>query len=106
MNRSSSDDMSGPSFFFVTSIMTTVGAMISKTFVNALLSWWTTSLPASAAAAGTVGVGEASGWARGGAARNETAATAKAKNARTVRMVWNLDTNSTIAVQLATGERL
>ena len=48
-------------------MMTTLGAMISKTLAKALLSWWTTSLPASAAAAGTVGV--ASGCAAGGAAK-------------------------------------
>src|SRR5437016_8700109 len=44
-------------------MMTTLGATISKTLANALLSWCTTSLPASAAAAGTVGVGTTSGCA-------------------------------------------
>ena len=66
--RSSSVGFSFPSFFFVTSMMTTLGATISKTFVKALFSWWTTSFPASAAAGGNVGVGPASGWASGGAA--------------------------------------
>jgi hypothetical protein len=60
-------------------MITTLGAMISKTFVKALLSWWTTSFPASAAAADTVGLGEASGWASGDAARKEESATARAK---------------------------
>ena len=53
-------------------MMTTLGATISKTLVKALLSWWTTSLPASAAAGGTVEVGPVSGWARGGAARKDS----------------------------------
>jgi len=48
------------SFFLLISIITTLGAMISKTFVKALFSWWTTSFPASAAAAETVGLGEVS----------------------------------------------
>ena len=54
--------------FLVTSMMTTLGATISKTFVKALFSWWTTSLPASAAAGGTVEFGPVSGWASGAAA--------------------------------------
>ena len=44
-------------------MITTLGATISKTLANALFNWWTTSLPTSAAAAGTVGVGAASGCA-------------------------------------------
>src|ERR1043166_4917411 len=43
--------------------MTTLGATISKTLAKALFSWWTTSLPCSAAAAATVGPGGASGVA-------------------------------------------
>jgi hypothetical protein len=44
---------------------TTLGATLSKTLANALLSWWTTSLPASAAKVfeGTVGGGAISGVA-------------------------------------------
>ena len=37
-NRSSSVGLSLPSFFFVTSMITTLGATISNTFVNALFS--------------------------------------------------------------------
>ena len=44
-------------------MMTTLGATISKTFAKALFKAWTTSLPCSAASAGTVGVGAASGVA-------------------------------------------
>src|SRR5437016_11919007 len=51
------------SFFFEISIMTTPGATVSKTFAKALFNWCTTSLPASAAAAGTVAVGATSGCA-------------------------------------------
>src|SRR5205823_5303488 len=42
---------------------TTLGATVSKTFAKALFSAWTTSLPCSAAAAGTVGAGTFSGVA-------------------------------------------
>src|SRR5688572_23960100 len=85
--RSSSEELSLASFFFVTSMMTTQGATISKTFVNALLSWWTTSLPASATAGGTVEVGPVSGWARGGAASRVEVAKARARMQGTLRMV-------------------
>src|SRR5690348_2126448 len=51
------------SAFFETSMMTTLGATISKTLAKALLSWCTTSLPCSAAAAGIVGLGTPSGVA-------------------------------------------
>src|SRR6266478_8561864 len=44
-------------------MITTLGATVSKTLAKALLSAWTTSLPCSAAAAGTVGVGAISGVA-------------------------------------------
>ena len=53
--------MSLPSAFFVTSIMTTLGATVSKTFSNALFNWCTTSFPGAAAAGGMVGVAEAAG---------------------------------------------
>src|ERR1700720_2388202 len=44
-------------------MMTTLGATISKTLAKALFNWWTTSLPCSAAADDTVGVGGNSGVA-------------------------------------------
>jgi hypothetical protein len=44
-------------------MITTLGATVSKTLAKALFSAWTTSLPCSAAAAGTVGVGATSGVA-------------------------------------------
>ena len=44
-------------------MMTTLGATVSNTLANALFNWCTTSLPCSAAAAGTVGVGGISGVA-------------------------------------------
>jgi hypothetical protein len=43
--------------------MTTLGATTSKTLAKALFSWWTTSLPCSAASAGIVDVGALSGVA-------------------------------------------
>src|SRR5712691_9529143 len=57
----------GPSLspFFESSIITTLGATISKTLAKALFSAWTTSLPCSAAAGATVGDGAATS---GGAA--------------------------------------
>src|SRR5215212_6316168 len=85
-------------------MMTTLGATISNTLVNALLSWWTTSFPASAAAGATVELGPVSGWARGGAARREKVAKARTRNGRVMRMTWDLDRNSTTPVQLAIGE--
>src|SRR5205823_5892986 len=59
----------------------------------------TTSLPASAAAGGTVEVGPDSGWASGGAARNQAAESATAKTSEAGRMASDLDRTSTIAVQ-------
>src|SRR5437667_12741391 len=44
-------------------MITTLGATVSKTFANALFNSCATSLPASGAAAGTVGVGATSGCA-------------------------------------------
>jgi hypothetical protein len=44
-------------------MITTLGATVSKTLAKALFSAWTTSLPCSAAAAGTVDVGATSGVA-------------------------------------------
>ncbi|PYJ70472.1 MAG: hypothetical protein DME76_05435 [Verrucomicrobia bacterium] len=73
------------SFFFEISIMTTPGATVSKTFAKALFNWCTTSLPASAAAAGTVDVGATSGCA----ANDVLIARHRVK--MDMRMGWNLD---------------
>src|SRR5690242_11130890 len=60
--------------------MTTLGATTSKTLAKALFSWWTTSLPCSAAAAGTVGLGGSSGVAP------KSEAAPKVENVRKNRM--------------------
>src|SRR5438445_8059246 len=73
------------SFFFEISIMTTPGATVSKTFAKALFNWCTTSLPASAAAAGTVDVGATSGCA----ANDVLIARHRVK--MDMRIGWNLD---------------
>src|SRR5436309_14004480 len=73
------------SFFFEISIMTTPGATVSKTLAKALFNWCTTSLPASAAAAGTVDVGATSGCA----ANDVLIARHRVK--MDMRMGWNLD---------------
>src|SRR5258708_7644938 len=89
-NKSSKAEPSLPSFFLEISIMTTLGATISKTLAKALLSWGTTSLPASAAAAGTVGV--ASGWAAGGAAKIAMVLSTQIRiEIGNERIIWSLD---------------
>src|ERR1700741_4353299 len=65
--------------------MTTLGATVSNTFAKALFNWGTTSLPASATAAGTVDVGTASGCA----ANDVLSAPHRVKMDK--RMGWKLD---------------
>src|SRR5450432_400442 len=89
-------------------MMTTLGATISKTLVKALLSWCTTSLPAAAASAGTVGVGCAADGGPGSGAAGKLPAIQSARKRQIEKgrcISGGLDRSAGSAVQTVAESR-